>query len=100
MAKSDTIYKVQNADGLFSHGGTYLRFSKTGKIWKRIGDLVNSLKLGARDYRAPTRDYLTTEEWLDQFPAGDTVVEYEIVEKRRIPVRDLMREYVPIKNQR
>ena len=89
MAKPEFIYKVQRSDGLFSAGGSYDRYTKAGKVWKSLGHVITALKLKSSDWsRSPT-------DWLAQFRDDEVVIEYEIVERRRISVRDLMREYVP-----
>lgn len=40
------VYKIRRmSDGLFSTGGSYPRFTKVGKIWKRPGDVTNHLNV-------------------------------------------------------
>ena len=40
------VYRIRRkSDGLFSMGGTWPRFNKTGKVWKRKGDLSSHLGL-------------------------------------------------------
>ena len=63
------VYKIRTKDGLFSQGGTWLRFNKRGKVWKRRGDLTCHLN-----------NLRTTEiEKYERLEA--MVVEYELVER-------------------
>ncbi len=40
------VYRIRRkSDGQFSMGGTWPRFNKTGKVWKRKGDLSSHLGL-------------------------------------------------------
>jgi hypothetical protein len=110
MPKPEFVYKIQRtSDGKFRDGGTDKFYSPKGKVWKRLSDLVNHLKYNdittkrvfqpGQDAKQLWTGYytekLTAQEYLDQFPAEDEVVEYEIVEKRRIPIREFMRERIP-----
>jgi hypothetical protein len=40
-----TIYKIRNAAGLYSMGGSYPRFSKNGKIWNSLATLRSHLHM-------------------------------------------------------
>lgn len=59
-----TVYKIKRADGQFSLGGSWPRFGKEGKIWKRKGDLTSHLRIVRRDMYSDCK-----------------IIEYELVEK-------------------
>jgi hypothetical protein len=73
-----TVYKIRcRATGLYSLGRTIPRWNKTGKVWKRIGDLRNHLSLVADDWNGKR-----------ELPAEWEVVEYELVESRTVSARE------------
>lgn len=45
LSRTKEVYKIQRPDGLFSTGGYKPHFSKTGKMWKRLGDLTQHLNI-------------------------------------------------------
>ena len=68
-----SFFKIRNSAGLFSKGGQYINWSKTGKTWNMIGHVSSHFSgLGQRELR----------EYID---AGAEVVEYEMVEKSATP---------------
>lgn len=58
----DKIYKIRDKDtGLYSGGGSFVRWSKNGKIWRNIGHLKNHLNIfvdynGLKEGRYPYRN--------------------------------------------
>lgn len=44
IEKPETVYKLQNPEGLFSTGTRCPVFKKTGKIWKRLQDVKSHLR--------------------------------------------------------
>lgn len=45
MKEPITVYKIRNAMGLYSTGGTRPRFTKRGKMWMNKGALANHLNI-------------------------------------------------------
>lgn len=44
------IYKIKHREtGLYSRGGSYPSWNKTGKVWKRVGDLKGHLCMFIKD---------------------------------------------------
>lgn len=43
MTDTTIMYKIRMADGTFSKGGSWPSFSKTGKVWKRKGDISSHM---------------------------------------------------------
>jgi hypothetical protein len=70
-------YKIRDADGLYSQGGTSVRFAKHGKVWPTIG----ALKAHLRQFKRPAQTY-----------EGCTVVRLDLVESSTCLVLDLVAE--------
>jgi len=64
------VYKIRRADGLFSAGGSWPKFTKGGKIWKQKGHLTSHLNLMYDTYSGGTRDHYDDCE----------IVMYELIE--------------------
>lgn len=46
MSVRETVYKIRRrSDGKYSTGGTEPKFSKTGKVWRTLGQLKSHLTL-------------------------------------------------------
>ena len=75
-----TVYKIRRSDGMFSMGGSFPRFNKTGKIWKQPGHLTNHLN---QLWRRKDDHYDDCE-----------IVEYEIVEREvsKITIQGYLQE--------
>ena len=76
------IYKIKNMKtGLYSRGGFYPTYSKSGKIWKRKCDLSNHLTLAAdtESYKDCVIEVLRVEE---------VPVEYLTIEEYYMPVQE------------
>lgn len=41
---NDKLYMIRNAEGLFSRGGSYPKFTKRGKVWRGSGPLRSHLQ--------------------------------------------------------
>ena len=74
---SETLFKIRRrTDGLFSKGGVEPTFSKTGKVWKRRGDVSGHLsQLNRRTIR--------------EFYENCEVVEFSIIEDHATEVIDV-----------
>ncbi len=80
------LYKIINKNGRFSKGSAFVRFTLTGKVWERLEFLKRHLGLlGKNDIS------LTTYE-------GCEVVEYELKEVRRMPVKAFMENEMKMKS--
>lgn len=97
------MFKLLYPDGTYSLGGTprrkysfsngytvddlEFRSSKNGKIWSRLAFLKNHLRLLSH------YDH-TQKKMISDIPKlkGSVVIEYELVEKRRIPIEEFMKE--------
>lgn len=85
-SKNTVIYKIRRkSDGLFSTGGWNPEFSKTGKTWKRKGDLSNHFALMCDQYYTRLRKTSMNDVY-----EGCEIVAIEIVEveKSVMPVED------------
>ena len=66
------VYKIRRCtDGMFSQGGSWPRFSKTGKIWKQRGHLTSHLGQVSRGNRAYVGCEIVTYE-LTEVEMGET----------------------------
>lgn len=72
------LFKIINKEGRFSKGSAWVKFTITGKVWERIEFLKRHLGLIRKNDTA-----LTSYEGCD-------VVEYELREIRRIPVKEFI----------
>lgn len=91
--KPERVFKIQNGQGEFRAGRG--DFGKKGKLWNHLGHVVQAIRFKLDLYvSTPGRPWeyrkKTPEELLEGLPADWDVVEYEIREVRRIPVRELM----------
>ena len=85
-SKNTVIYKIRRkSDGLFSTGGWNPEYSKTGKTWKRKGDLSNHFALMCDQYYTRLR-----KTSMNSVYEGCEIVAIEIVEveKSVMPVED------------
>lgn len=75
------VYKIRNADGLFSTGGSSPRWDKKGKTWSGLGPL----KLHLDMFQEPSRQ---------AFYKGAIVCCYELrlVELERLSAEDVLKE--------
>ena len=80
------LYKIINKDGRFSKGSTFVRFTLTGKVWERLEFLKRHLGL-------LSKNDLTLETY-----EGCEVVEYELREVRRTPVKAFMEHHMKMKD--
>jgi hypothetical protein len=71
VTQPTTIYKLRNAEGKFSCGKSYPRFTKQGKAWANIGHIKNHLKM------------------FEIIPNDWEVIEYQLVEIKNIKALDL-----------
>lgn len=77
------IYKIQRrADGLFKGKGMSMAFNKVGCFWKNLGNIRLALSFATIARGRTDLKHFAALEDMD-------VVEYELVEVRRIPVFDL-----------
>lgn len=66
------IYKIRHkTTGLFSSGGLYCKFTKTGKCWDSIKNVKLHLAM------------------LEKASANVEVVEYDLVESKVISIKDI-----------
>lgn len=73
------VYKIQNKEGLFSKGGRWPMFTKTGKTWSNIGHLKTHLM------------QFTT--FPKQYQGCEIVeIEYKPVEGSKIPIDSFYKE--------
>lgn len=85
-----TVYKIERSDKQFSKGNSYGRASKLGKIWTSIGALRNHFH-NFTNYAFRNHD--NRKKMIVKYPdLSAVVVEYELVEKRRIPVKEFIQE--------
>jgi len=82
------VYKIERSDRSFSKGNSYGRSSKLGKIWTSIGALRNHFHNFSNSIYGGKLEALKVK-----YPdLKAEVVEYELVEKRRIPVKEFIQE--------
>jgi hypothetical protein len=64
-------YKIKNSDGLYSNGGLFPVFNRTGKIWPTHDRLMKHLKLFRRhkDRRKEYDDCVIVEVDYDERPS-------------------------------
>jgi len=72
------LFKIRSKDGTYSEGGSYPRFGRVGKIWKRISDLSSHFT----QLSSVGRDTYTQHQ--------AEVVEIEMVATNAIPVADFI----------
>ncbi len=66
------MFKIRNKDGLFSNGGTWPEWTKTGKVWRQRGHLSNHLAQVSRNIYSET----------------DVIVEFEMIEISTVLLSD------------
>lgn len=87
------VYKIRRPDGMFSNGGQWPSFSKTGKVWKRQRDLtchLNQLSpslYGAYD-NCDVVAYKLTETEVETKSVGSYLAE-RIAAKRERELKEL-----------
>ena len=75
------LYRIMNAEGLFSKGGTNPSFTKRGKIWTNIGHVKSHIhmlnKYGRQTYRngCVLQTYYISETVTDQSPVAELMAE-------------------------
>jgi hypothetical protein len=74
------VWKIQRKDGTFSSGSTEVSWRKKGKIWSQISFVKAHLNQFTGQYSACHLPY----------SRDDVVIEYDLVEVRRMPVTDLI----------
>lgn len=83
------VYKIYSPEqGLFSVGGIAPSFGKDGKQWNTVGTLKNHFNQNpwSEDHNPNLKTHhLYTDE--------DVVVEYELVEVKRTPIKDWIKEH-------
>ena len=84
------MYKIFiPSENKFSNGGIIPSLTTNGKMWGSTGVLKNHLK---QEYGYPRR--LTVDEYKDD----DVVIEYELVEITRVPVKKWLTEHEAKRN--
>ena len=78
----DTVFRVEK-DGLQSSGGLNPLFENKGKIWMKASHLKNHFKQNI-GYNHETKQSIPLYK---EYPYDAEVVEYALVEVKRIPVR-------------
>ena len=84
------LFKIRDKEtGLYSKGGMYPMWSKTGKVWKRQGHLsshFSQLSANARDFykNAEVIKIVVTEAEIESIP----VSEYVLAAKERADARE------------
>lgn len=93
------VYKIQNVTtGLFAGAGDVNSWRKFGKQWSKIGHLKNHFRCVIPDYvpKEGAGPYekrpATLNEKLARIDANEVVIEYELVEVRRVFAREFVRE--------
>lgn len=89
------VYKIRrNGDGLFSSGGRWPSFSKTGKIWKQKGHLTSHLGQLDRHRKTVYDNCEIVPYELVETPAGPsiTIDEYLRIVDERSAARGLVRK--------
>ncbi len=96
------MFKLLYPDGSYSLGGTpeEKRFnhgyvvgdlvfpsSKTGKMWNLVGHIKNHLRV-LEHYDYNLKKHVSDADKL----GGSFIIEYELVEKRRIPIEEFVKE--------
>lgn len=62
------MFKIRNAEGLFSSGGMDITWSKTGKTWRTMGHVNSHLN-----------HHLKNKQW-KTYDGTEELIEYEMVE--------------------
>jgi hypothetical protein len=90
-------FKIQRADGTYYVAGMKnWKHSTVGKLWAKQAHLLAAIKMQVSE--VTTRHgfrWLTPAEYLAQFPEGDVVIEYALVEVKRTPIREFMASRLP-----
>lgn len=69
----------------FSNGGEFPSFNRNGKFWNTITILKSHLN---------QKPYLTSiMKTIDLYDENDVVIEYKLVEVKRTPVKEWMKEH-------
>lgn len=80
------LYRIKNVStGLYSLGGGFPKWNKTGKVWKNIGQLKNHFNL----YREIQAKYKHCKESKIELPQEWVIEEYELTVKSIILAKDL-----------
>lgn len=79
------LFKIVNKEGRFSKGSAWVKFTITGKVWERIEFLKRHLGLICKN----DSSFASYE--------GCDVVEYELREIRRIPVKEFIEKNMNMK---
>lgn len=92
ISKNGHVFKIMDEDtGLFSSGGYYPSFSKTGKDWTSMGQVLSHLKLYRRGH---PYDHKDAERAGKKFkapviPKSWIIIEYQFVQcSRGVSARD------------
>lgn len=80
----ERVFKIQRPDGTFRGPGKKHRERVLGKVWVRVSDVRNHLKVGA-SYKDDI-DTILRKAGAEQ----DEVVEYELREVSRVSTREFM----------
>jgi len=85
-----TMFKIfSEKDNLFSAGGIVPSFSKNGKFWNTVGQLKNHLMQRYSYTSTPHGAPITLELYNEE----DVVIEYKIVEVKRTPIKEWLKEH-------
>jgi hypothetical protein len=81
---NDAVYRIQRPDGSYRGAGAGGQAQVMGKVWTSSAAVKNHLRVGAHwsdSVKEVVRKALA---------AGSEVVEYELVERRRVPVEEFL----------
>lgn len=84
---SDRVYRIQRPDGSFrgsGHAGGKEQGNRKAKTWEKPAHVKTHLKLAA-SYKDDPSEIVRLAD-----AVGNVVIEYELVERRRIPVEEFL----------
>lgn len=86
------VYVILNSEGKMSRGGQQPKFDAWGKFWRKAGSITNHL-IGMETRSKSRWHQNQNQSDPDAVYAGCEVVEYELVEVSRKPVREFIEGY-------
>lgn len=98
------VYRIETKDNKYSRGGGYqdkywTKPSKIGKFWALVSHVSSHLNLFIdRDHKEGADKYFLKNVPISYKEAE--IVEYELVETRRFPVKNALQEMVDKKNNK
>ena len=87
-----TVYKIRNADGLYSKGGTDPSWTKRGKVWQNKQGLSSHLGYFCKNTKYNQATGKTEIGWWNNIPSDWTIEELSPEGLKEYPAREIRPE--------